>query len=309
MDQRIDSLVDVWGRTYTKKRRIWNGGAGPRKRNAFGRDRKIRFSGASWSKRVREERRDEGVVRLLVDVWWHLLPRAGDCAGGRKVVPEVTLCWQSPRIRFLFRRWPATGWRAWWNRLSFLGKCSSAACLGRPVQVCDRHVIAIESRRFDNSVTMDANGGIHRPVKNESRFARARVWLLQILFPSIRIRLLFTNLYLWTRVFLAMCRVSLKNIIIDKLESGFFYKDMLLTGTWLTDFDDWILLWRFESVICCAFQTLIIINQYLIIKLIKIKINNYVKRSKSNFTSVKQQNICLYLDGNNLLKHFKIVSC
>jgi len=118
----------------------------------FGRDRKIRSSGAPWSKHVREERRNEGVVRLLVDVWWHLLPRAGDCAGGRKVVPEVTLCWQSPRIRFLFRRWPATGWRAWWNRLSFLGKCSSAACLGRPVQVCDRHVIEIESRRFDNSV-------------------------------------------------------------------------------------------------------------------------------------------------------------
>lgn len=130
------------------------------------RDRKIRSSGASRRNVFAKKKKENGCCSI-VDVWWHLPPRTGDCAGGCKIVPEVTLCRQSPRVRFLFRRRPTTGRQAWWNRLSFLGKCSSAAYLGRPVQVCGKiHNSVIEPHW--QSFATDANGGIH-PVGNESR--------------------------------------------------------------------------------------------------------------------------------------------
>lgn len=120
-----------------------------------------------FEKKKEWETKENGCCSI-VDVWWHLPPRTGDCAGGCKIVPEVTLCRQSPRVRFLFRRRPAAGRRAWWNRLSFLGKCSSAAYLGRPVQVCGKaHNSVIESHW--QSFTMDANGGVHPAGKSRSR--------------------------------------------------------------------------------------------------------------------------------------------
>lgn len=219
----------------------------------FDRDRKIRCLRARRDRNVFARKDETGVVRLLVDVWWHLLPRAGDCAGGRKVVPEVTLCWQSPRVRFLFRRWPATGRRAWWNRLSFLGKCSSAACLGRPVQVCDRHVIAIESRRFDNSVRwmpMASTGWEQVPF-----YKSASLIVADIISFCASSRSLFTDLYNDTRFSRDVLSI-IEEYRYWQVEKRLFYDDAIINGN-LTNGLWWLnsSLRKFQSVTCCTFYS------------------------------------------------------
>lgn len=198
VDGLVDrSAMDVWWEPHTKKRRILNGDAGLRKRDTFWPRSEDPVFGCVVTVTCSRGKTETGVVRLLVDVWWHLLPRAGDCAGGRKVVPEVTLCWQSPRVRFLFRQWPAAGRRAWWNRLSFLGKCSSVACLGRPVQVCDicnsDRIVSIWQFWFGNS----ANGGngIHRSVSRSSPVLQERESKSLHISLCAFLRSLFTDLY------------------------------------------------------------------------------------------------------------------
>lgn len=240
----IESIVCTCVGLRAKGKGMWSEGAGPRRSRvplAIGKSdfRARRDETCSrFAKKENKKQKKTGVVRLLM---------CGDTCrqgretapGGGKIVPEVTLCRQSPRVRFLFRRRPATGRRAWWNRLSFLGKCSSAAYLGRPVQVCGKtHNSIIESHW--QSFTMDANGGVHPAGKSRSR-ERQSDHCEHYLLPCVFIVIIYW--FICRHAFSLTSSWLSRGIIIRKLKSGFFTggRNVIINGN-LTNghFDDWI---------------------------------------------------------------------
>jgi len=225
----------MWNTGCEKKRDVRRRCRSEKKCNSrFVRDRKIRSSDAL--QRNVFAKKKTGVVRLLM---------CGDTCrqgretapGGCKMIPEVTLCRQSPRVHFLFRRRPAIGRQAWWNRLSFLGKCSSAAYLGKPVQVCGKIHNSVSYRIDDHSRWMPAAAFI----RSESPVCENVSHCGHYILPR------FHDYYLLmsTCVSLTSCWASARHIIIKKLRSGFFIVrgNVIINGN-LTNgrFDDWILL-------------------------------------------------------------------
>jgi len=228
---------DMWNTGCKKKRDVRRRCRSEKKCNSRSiRDRKIRSSGASQRNVFAKKEKKTGVVRLLM---------CGDTCrqgretapGGCKMIPEVTLCRQSPLVRFLFRRRPAIGQRAWWNRLSFLGKCSSAAYLGKPVQVCGKIHNSVSYRIDDHSRWMPAAAFIRSGSPVCENVSHCGHYILSR----------FHNYYLLmsTCVSLMSCWASARHIIIKKLRSGFFIVrgNVIINGN-LTNgrFDDWILL-------------------------------------------------------------------
>lgn len=209
----------------------------------YDRDRKIRSSGAP--KRVFARKDETGVVRLLVDVWWHLLLRARDCAGGRKVVPEVTLCWQSPPrplpLPSMTRdRMASLMESSFFSRKMFIGGLSWQTSPGMWQTLNSDRIISIWQ-----FCTMDvvAMASIIRsrtsPVLQERESERCWYYFLLRVFAVIIYRLIHRHAFFSLNV---LSIIEEYRGIIDKLTSGFFMRMPSLTGTWLTDCDDWIFL-------------------------------------------------------------------
>lgn len=186
-----------------KKKRIWNEGAGPRKRDAFW----PRSEDLVFGRAVIETCSRDGCCSIVG--WCVVTPAAKGGRlrrGSQSSTGSYPLLAVSPRPLPLP---PMTRDRtaslmesSFFSRKMFIGGLSWQTSPGMWQTLNSDRIMSIWQ-----FCTMDANGGngIYRPVENESRFARARVWSLLILFPSARPRGHYLPAYTSTCVFLAQC--------------------------------------------------------------------------------------------------------